>query len=46
MKNVIAAKESLRDMPPRSEDELDPVTLHNKVELFLFLPFHVAPLQT
>jgi len=25
-----AAKEALTDMPPRSEDELDPVTLHNQ----------------
>jgi tetratricopeptide repeat protein 30 len=25
-----AAKEALTDMPPRSESELDPVTLHNK----------------
>ena len=24
-----AAKEALSDMPPRSEEELDPVTLHN-----------------
>jgi len=27
--NKQAAKEALTDMPPRSEDELDPVTLHN-----------------
>jgi len=26
-----AAKEALTDMPPRSEDELDQVTLHNQV---------------
>ena len=26
-----AAKEALTDMPPRSESELDPVTLHNQV---------------
>lgn len=25
-----AAKEALTDMPPRSEEELDPVTLHNQ----------------
>ena len=30
MKNVEAAREALLDMPPRNEDELDPVTLHNK----------------
>jgi|UniRef100_A0A7S4G7V6 tetratricopeptide repeat protein 30 len=29
MKNMQAAKEALSDMPPRSDDELDPVTLHN-----------------
>lgn len=29
MKNVEAAKEALTDMPPRAEEELDPVTLHN-----------------
>ncbi|MEW5303639.1 MAG: hypothetical protein WDW36_006311 [Sanguina aurantia] len=29
MKNVEAAKEALTDMPPRMEEELDPVTLHN-----------------
>ena len=26
---VNAAKEALTDMPPRSESELDPITLHN-----------------
>ena len=30
-KNAEAAKESLHDMPPRNDDEQDPVTLHNKV---------------
>ena len=30
MKNVGAAKEALLDMPPRNEEELDPVTLHNQ----------------
>jgi len=30
MKNIDSAKEALLDMPPRDEDELDPVTLHNK----------------
>jgi len=30
MKNIEAAREALQDMPPRNEDELDPVTLHNK----------------
>jgi len=29
MKNPGVAKEALQDMPPRNEDELDPVTLHN-----------------
>jgi tetratricopeptide repeat protein 30 len=29
MKNTAASKEALTDMPPRSEEELDPVTLHN-----------------
>jgi tetratricopeptide repeat protein 30 len=29
MKNNEAAQEALTDMPPRSENELDPVTLHN-----------------
>ena len=29
LKNNDSAKEALLDMPPRNEDELDPVTLHN-----------------
>lgn len=29
MKNPEATREALSDMPPRSEEELDPVTLHN-----------------
>eukprot|EP01064_Diplonema_japonicum_P029697 TRINITY_DN4868_c1_g2_i1.p1 TRINITY_DN4868_c1_g2~~TRINITY_DN4868_c1_g2_i1.p1 ORF type:complete len:674 (+),score=152.41 TRINITY_DN4868_c1_g2_i1:54-2075(+) len=29
MRNYKAAKEALTDMPPRTQDELDPVTLHN-----------------
>jgi len=29
MKNFEAAQEALSDMPPRSEEELDPVSLHN-----------------
>lgn len=29
MKNSPAAREALLDMPPRNEEELDPVTLHN-----------------
>jgi len=29
MRNNAASKEALTDMPPRSEEELDPVTLHN-----------------
>ena len=28
-----AATEALSDMPPRGEEELDPVTLHNQVQL-------------
>ncbi|XP_077979698.1 intraflagellar transport protein 70A-like [Glandiceps talaboti] len=30
LKNFEAAKEALTDMPPRSEEELDPVSLHNQ----------------
>lgn len=30
MKNMDAAKDALVDMPPRSEAEIDPVTLHNQ----------------
>lgn len=30
MKNSSAAREALLDMPPRDEEELDPVTLHNQ----------------
>lgn len=30
IKNYAAAKEALIDMPPRSENELDPVTLMNQ----------------
>ncbi|XP_041830470.1 tetratricopeptide repeat protein 30A [Melanotaenia boesemani] len=30
MKNLKGAQEALTDMPPRSEEELDPVTLHNQ----------------
>ena len=33
LNNHEAAKEALSDMPPRSEDELDPVTLHNQVSV-------------
>lgn len=29
MKNIPAAKEALLDMPPRAEEEFDPVSLHN-----------------
>lgn len=29
LKNVAGAKEALNDMPPRTEEELDPVSLHN-----------------
>ena len=31
LKNAEASKEALTDMPPRSEEELDAVTLHNQV---------------
>jgi len=31
LKNFDSAREALSDMPPRSESELDPVTLHNQV---------------
>uniref|UniRef100_A0A0N5AQP2 Tetratricopeptide repeat protein 30 n=1 Tax=Syphacia muris TaxID=451379 RepID=A0A0N5AQP2_9BILA len=30
LKNIESAREALTDMPPRSESELDPVTLHNQ----------------
>uniref|UniRef100_A0A8C5PJ56 Tetratricopeptide repeat protein 30 n=1 Tax=Leptobrachium leishanense TaxID=445787 RepID=A0A8C5PJ56_9ANUR len=30
LKNYDAAQDALTDMPPRSEEELDPVTLHNQ----------------
>ncbi|NXY31936.1 TT30B protein, partial [Pomatorhinus ruficollis] len=30
VRNVRAAQEALTDMPPRAEEELDPVTLHNQ----------------
>lgn len=30
MKNESASQEALQDMPPRNEEELDPVTLHNQ----------------
>lgn len=33
LQNVEAAREALTDMPPRSEEELDPVTLHNQALL-------------
>jgi len=29
MKNYVSAREALTDMPPRAQEELDPVTLHN-----------------
>uniref|UniRef100_A0A7S3YCX0 Tetratricopeptide repeat protein 30 n=3 Tax=Lotharella globosa TaxID=91324 RepID=A0A7S3YCX0_9EUKA len=29
LQNIVGAREALADMPPRSENELDPVTLHN-----------------
>ena len=30
LKNYVEGNEALREMPPRSEEELDPVTLHNQ----------------
>nr|XP_046270275.1 tetratricopeptide repeat protein 30A isoform X1 [Scatophagus argus] len=33
LKNLKGAQEALTDMPPRSEEELDPVTLHNQALL-------------
>eukprot|EP00455_Lapot_gusevi_P052587 TRINITY_DN8024_c0_g3_i2.p1 TRINITY_DN8024_c0_g3~~TRINITY_DN8024_c0_g3_i2.p1 ORF type:complete len:689 (+),score=158.90 TRINITY_DN8024_c0_g3_i2:116-2182(+) len=35
VKNLDAAKEALSDMPPRSEQELDPVTLHNQALIYM-----------
>jgi tetratricopeptide repeat protein 30 len=35
MKNIAAAKEALLDMPPRKEEELDPVTLHNQSLVYM-----------
>ena len=35
MKNLDAAKEALSDMPPRLEEELDPVSLHNQALLHM-----------
>jgi hypothetical protein len=52
LKNAEAAREALTDMPPRSEDELDAVTLHNQatklnsnknqqlILKFVFVNFH------
>jgi tetratricopeptide repeat protein 30 len=34
-KNLESAQESLADMPPRSEGELDAVTLHNRALIFM-----------
>lgn len=34
-----ASKEALTDMPPREESELDPVTLHNQVNINYFFIF-------
>lgn len=34
-KNLEFAKEALTDLPPRSEEELDPVTLHNHALMFM-----------
>ena len=53
LKNAEAAREALTDMPPRSEDELDAVTLHNQVrkltsyknQQLIFLQIFVSPCQ-
>ena len=37
MKNMEAAKEALSDMPPRLEEELDAVTLHNQVCMYVHI---------
>jgi hypothetical protein len=37
MKNLETAKEALTDMPPRAEEELDPVTLHNHALMYELL---------
>lgn len=34
-KNLDAAREALSDMPPRQEEELDPVTLHNQALMYM-----------
>lgn len=34
-KNIEAAKEALTDMPPRSEEELDSITLHNMALVYM-----------
>ena len=34
LKNTVNAKEALNDMPPRKEEELDPVTLMNNALIF------------
>ena len=38
LKNPEAAREALTDMPPRGENELDAVTLHNQA-FFIFCMF-------
>ena len=38
LKNPEAAREALTDMPPRGENELDAVTLHNQA-FFIFCIF-------
>lgn len=34
-----AAREALTDMPPRSEEELDAVTLHNQARVFFYISY-------
>lgn len=34
LKNTVNAKEALNDMPPRKEEEFDPVTLMNNALIF------------
>ena len=38
--NIDTAAEALTDMPPRAEEELDPVTLHNSGKFLII--YHTA----
>ncbi|CAG7838020.1 unnamed protein product [Allacma fusca] len=35
LNNAIGAQEAMTDMPPRSQEEVDPITLHNQAILYL-----------